>query len=188
VASAAPLLHSGNQIMKQEYGFVYVWMDKKRKMFYVGCHWGTQDDGYVCSSNWMLKTYKRRPDTFKRRIVITNITSKQEMFAEELRLLQMIKPEEIKTKYYNFFIGERKHWSSTPDARTIAQKSGDTRRGRALPCKPGVAEKISASKKGKKFTEEHKAALKAARVGMKLSETHRKAISEGLKNSERYSK
>ena len=46
-------------------------------MFYIGCRWGYENDGYICSSNWMLKTYKRRPQTFKRRILTSNISDKK---------------------------------------------------------------------------------------------------------------
>lgn len=156
-------------------------MDKKRKMFYIGCHWGTEDDGYICSSNWMLKTYKRRPETFKRRVVIRGLADKPTMFAEELRLLSKIKPHEVKTRYYNFHIRERLHWSAGPNAKTIAQKSGEARRGRKLKVEPDRGAKISAAKKGKPLTEAHKAALSVAKKGSTLSAEHRQKISTSLK-------
>ena len=34
----------------EKYGFVYIWFDRKHKRYYIGCHWGHEDDGYVCSS------------------------------------------------------------------------------------------------------------------------------------------
>ena len=37
---------------KVKYGFVYIWYDRKHHRYYIGCHWGTIDDGYICSSNW----------------------------------------------------------------------------------------------------------------------------------------
>ena len=51
------------------YGFVYIWRDKKHNRFYIGSHWGTIDDGYVCSSTWMKRSYLRRPGDFKRKII-----------------------------------------------------------------------------------------------------------------------
>lgn len=36
-----------------KYGFVYIWFDRKHHRFYIGCHWGHEEDGYICSSNWM---------------------------------------------------------------------------------------------------------------------------------------
>jgi len=96
----------------EKYGFVYLWFDRKHKRYYVGCHWGTTDDGYVCSSPWMRQAYKHRPHDFKRRILKTNITEKSYMFLEEQRYFDMIKPEELKSKYYNLNIKNNKHWST----------------------------------------------------------------------------
>ena len=56
--------------------FVYVWTDHKTEMLYVGYHKGTQDDGYICSSNRMRDSYRRRPHDFKRRILKTNISER----------------------------------------------------------------------------------------------------------------
>lgn len=43
-----------------KHGIIYLWHDKKKKMFYVGCHWGVEDDGYVCSSRRMKYAYKKK--------------------------------------------------------------------------------------------------------------------------------
>ena len=84
-----------------KYGFIYIWFDKNRKMFYVGCHWGTEDDGYVCSSNRMRDAYRRRPQDFKRRILKTNL-GKDVLILEEYKWLKLIKQEELGKKYYNY--------------------------------------------------------------------------------------
>ena len=39
----------------EKYGFVYIWYDRKHKRYYIGCRWGTENDGYICSSSWMKK-------------------------------------------------------------------------------------------------------------------------------------
>lgn len=31
-------------------GFVYIWRDRKNKMFYIGSHMGKLDDGYIGSN------------------------------------------------------------------------------------------------------------------------------------------
>jgi hypothetical protein len=49
--------------------FVYCWTDYKTKKLYVGSHKGNPDDGYVCSSKYMLQEYKSRPQDFTRQIV-----------------------------------------------------------------------------------------------------------------------
>jgi hypothetical protein len=63
----------------EKYGFVYIWYDKKHKRYYVGSHWGHENDGYVCSSTWMMKAYKIRPDDFKRKIIKKIYTSRKEL-------------------------------------------------------------------------------------------------------------
>ena len=54
---------------EDKYGFVYLWRDKKRNMYYIGCHWGYTNDGYICSSNRMRDAFKRRRTDFNRRIL-----------------------------------------------------------------------------------------------------------------------
>lgn len=49
--------------------FVYCWTDHKNNMLYVGSHKGTPDDGYICSSKYMLEQYKVRPRDFTRQII-----------------------------------------------------------------------------------------------------------------------
>src|SRR5271166_1553209 len=95
--------------MQEKYGFVYIWYDSakskqngpdKIRRFYIGRHWGTEDDGYICSSNWMRDAYRRRPEDFERKIISkTNI--KEELLNSELKWLSFIKEEELGKKYYN---------------------------------------------------------------------------------------
>src|SRR6185312_5620236 len=55
--------------MKNQEAFTYCWTDHLKNMLYVGCHKGSEDDGYVCSSKWMLEEYTKRPDDFTRQII-----------------------------------------------------------------------------------------------------------------------
>lgn len=50
-------------------GFVYCWTDKKTNILYVGSHKGHIEDGYICSSKYMLEEYNKRPEDFSRQIV-----------------------------------------------------------------------------------------------------------------------
>ena len=84
-------------------GFVYIWFDRKRKLFYVGSHMGNPDDGYVGSNVRLMRAYKARPETFRRRILemYTDIANK-ELREREGVWLSKIKPEELHgRKYYN---------------------------------------------------------------------------------------
>jgi len=115
----------------------------------------------------MRKAFKRRPEDFKRRIIKTNIQSRKELYEEEQRYLDMIKPEEIKTRYYNLNIKNNEVWHKYDDhIKTIGQKISAAKKGKSTgPCSPEKAKAISEAKK-KKFaerggmTEEHKAALR----------------------------
>jgi len=115
--------------MSDKQGFVYIWRDRKHNRYYVGCHWGRPDDRYVCSSVWMKKAYVRRPEDFRRRFLARGLPSKQAMFEEEYKYLQMIKPHEAGKRYYNLHLAHKNHWSARPDARSVAQRSGEKRRG-----------------------------------------------------------
>ena len=88
----------------EKYGFVYIWFDRKHRRFYIGCHWGTENDGYICSSKWMKQGYKYRPYDFKRRILSRIYTSMTDLYHEEFRWLSMIKEKEIGKRYYNLTI------------------------------------------------------------------------------------
>jgi hypothetical protein len=83
-------------------GFVYLWYDKDKKMFYLGSHGGLEGDGYICSSKNMLKEYRKRPNSFKRRIIERCYNNN--LLETEQKWLNLIKSEELlynKGIYYN---------------------------------------------------------------------------------------
>ena len=164
----------------EKYGFVYIWYDVKHKRYYVGCHWGSVNDGYICSSNWMRDAYNRRPQDFRRRILKTNL-GREKMYIEEQRYLDMQKPEEKKTRYYNLNTKNGNPWHQYPESvKTVGQKISHSKKGKSLPCTPEKAAAISNAKKGKKLTEEHKAALKGIKK-KPHTEEWKKANSERMK-------
>ena len=120
----------------EKYGFVYIWYDRKHKRYYVGCRWGNEDDGYICSSSWMKKSYKYRPEDFKRKILSRVYTNRQDLLEEEFKFLSMIKTEELGKKYYNLRNHHYRHWSENKNNRL------------------SIGEKISISHKGKRFSPE----------------------------------
>ena len=119
----------------EKYGFVYIWYDSKRKMYYVGCHWGTEDDGYICSSSRMRKSYRRRPEDFKRRTIIIVHTNRENLLEEEFKWLSLIEDNELGKKYYNLRKHKWGHWSTNIDKQQ------------------SIGEKISLSLTGKKQSE-----------------------------------
>lgn len=101
-------------------GFIYIWFDLKRKMFYLGSHWGDPSDGYVCSSTRMKRAFKRRPKTFKRRI-LSRWDSRSALLKEEERLLQMIPDDQLGLKYYNLH-KHTGHWHGRSDRAQVVEK------------------------------------------------------------------
>lgn len=91
---------------KDYFGFVYIWYDKKRKMFYIGSHMGHLEDGYICSSSRMNKAYKKRSNDFKRRILEYIVTDdSKEKYEKEQQWLDLIKESEFGIRYYNISKG-----------------------------------------------------------------------------------
>lgn len=119
-------------------GFIYLWFDRKHKRYYVGSHWGAEDDNYICSSTWMRNSYKRRPQDFKRRVISRIDTSRNDLLKEEQRWFNMIKPEERRIKYYNLNLSV--HFSSIhtltkeqkEHLRNCAKKQFSTKESRIL--------------------------------------------------------
>lgn len=96
-------------------GFVYIWFDRHRKRFYIGSHWGTEDDGYVASNVPLVRAYKTRPQDFKRRILFVS-DDRTFLYEREQYYLNMIKQSEILTyenrknktcRYYNMKLAAR---------------------------------------------------------------------------------
>lgn len=108
--------------MQEKYGFIYIWRDNKKNKYYLGSHWGTETDGYICSSTWMRNAYNRRPQDFKRKIIEILYERKNIRDIEE-KWLSLIKEEELGKKYYNLCKYKLPHWSDETVKRlTIAEK------------------------------------------------------------------
>jgi hypothetical protein len=112
----------------EKQGFIYIWFDRKRKMYYIGCHWGTEYDGYICSSNRMREAYKNRPHDFKRRIIQKNIP-RESLLEEEYKWLSLIPDREIGKQYYNHSKKHFGHWITKNDDE-IRAKCGAKNKGR----------------------------------------------------------
>ena len=107
----------------EKYGFVYIWRDRKHNRYYIGAHWGTEEDGYICSSSWMRQAYRHRSSDFKRRILERIYTNRIDTFNAEQKWLDLIQEHEIKTRYYNLNIKVSDYWHKYEDKRlTISEK------------------------------------------------------------------
>lgn len=170
--------------MNARYGFVYIWYDKKHKRFYIGCHWGTEDDGYICSSRWMRQAYKRRPADFKRRIISRVYSCRHDLLEEEGKWLGLINKEQLGKRYYNFKNHPSNLWTADDQRRkTVGQKISVANKGRKVTwVKPMCEEakgKLSELWKGKpknyirtqgtrdKISENSKRLQAEGKIGMK---------------------
>lgn len=174
-------------------GFVYIWRDKKHNRYYIGSHWGQEDDGYICSSLWMKRSYKRRPNDFRRRILSRITTSRLDLLDEEQRWLNKIKPEEIKIRYYNLRLKAPKHWYHDESSNlTIGQKISASKKGKSTGKRdPSIGQTISTAKKkkfeerreqtGKAFSEEHREAMSRSRMCKTQTEESNKKRSATMK-------
>lgn len=138
-------------------GFVYIWYDRKKKRFYIGSHWGDEKDGYVCSSQWMCRSYKNRKDDFRREILARVTTNRSDLLEEEQRWLDMIKPEECGKRYYNLCLSAGRRWHTdpnSPNGLTIREKISIAKSKPRKPLSEETKRKISERTKGRKFSDE----------------------------------
>lgn len=156
----------------EKYGFVYIWFDRKYKRYYIGSHWGHENDGYICSSPWMQNSYRQRKTDFKRRIIKRIYTNRIDLLDEEQRWLNMIDEKKLATvntttkkretiRYYNLTIIAKRSWHYDEERRkTVGNYISASKTGKKTGPRPEAGPVISAAKKGKPLTEEHKAALR----------------------------
>ena len=161
----------------EKYGFVYIWFDKKRKMFYVGSHWGSVDDGYICSSNRMRKAFKRRPSDFKRKI-LEKVENRSILLETEQKWLSLA---EGKKYYYNLCFTTKSPWWNNENSRlTIGQKISKAHRSN-----PNHGSwtkgKVLSEETRKKISEKTSLGLQGYYEKKPRTEATRKKISENTK-------
>lgn len=161
--------------------FVYCWTDRKTNKLYVGSHKGSIDDGYICSSKYMLEEYNKRPEDFSRQII-----AEGDLFdirKLEAKILQSVKAS-INEDFYNkhendgFYFDGWKKGEMTAEHR---EKLAAAKRGRKL--SESHRKNILNNRVGKTNSPEHKKALIESRIGSKHTEESKKKMSESRKNN-----
>lgn len=153
--------------------FTYYWYDRGADRHYIGYHKGNPDDGYVCSSKWMLEEYTQRPDDFHRTILFAGTADDARRF-EHNRLVEadaMHSPN-----WYNQSNGgpdfvNKRH---TPEAR--AKISAAQKGKNAGPLSAAHRAKLSAAKKGRRRTPEARAKISAGLTGLVITPETRAKI------------
>jgi len=84
------------------FGYVYMWCDIDRNMYYIGSHKGSVYDKYKSGSKWLNDTIKKRPNTMKMRILEYYYgNDREDLYKLESRWL-MFYDVENNENYYNF--------------------------------------------------------------------------------------
>ena len=161
--------------------FVYIWQDKLTDKYYIGAHKGGQDDGYICSSKYMLEEYNKRKDDFKKEVLAEGTV--EEMFELEMQLLKYFDARNNQ-KFYNRHNGDgdfickgvteetkekiRNTKRENPYVYTEEQRlkmSESAKKRPRRPCSEETKEKIRLSNKGKVLSNEIREKMSIAKVG-----------------------
>jgi hypothetical protein len=105
------------KIFIQDYsGYVYLWFDARRKMFYVGSHLGDVNDKYIGSNKWLKDAYKKRPEDFKMRVLEYDQGDVKSLQTKEQYWLDMIQDSELSTSK-NVMEGRNRYFNMKKSAR-----------------------------------------------------------------------
>lgn len=190
---------------KDYFGFVYIWLDRKRKMFYIGSHMGDKDDGYVCSSKVMREAYRRRQKDFRRKIIYWHSNNdKRRLLEIEQKWLMLIPKGQLGSRYYNLSRGGnggwgeimKEHWkdenyrTKTITSQTTAQNQPEQKQKLSEASKqswqdPSYRETIVQSlkdRKGEKRSEEAKESYSKSVKGLWTDPEYRTRMSQAAKN------
>lgn len=110
--------------MFNQEAFTYCWTDHRDNMLYIGYHKGSQDDGYVCSSDWMLEEHNKRPSDFTRIILAEGTT--EDCHVLEVSILKAVDAMHS-DRFYNMTNGDD-DWICKKVLERTRIKISDTRK------------------------------------------------------------
>ncbi len=157
--------------------FLYCWTDKATNKLYVGVHKGSHDDGYVCSSKYLLEEYRKRPTDFTRQIVADGEYT--DLLKLETVILTSIDAAHDPL-FYNRHNGDGQFWQG-PLAEITKQRLRKPKGKKRGPNSPERNRRISETMRGRVCSPEHKKAVSEAKKGKPFSETHKRALAEAAR-------
>ena len=156
-------------------------------MLYVGSHKGFTDDGYICSSKYMLEEYNKRPEDFSRQIVAEG--SHKEMRIFESSILKNVNAA-LNENFYNMHNNNgvyilKKHTQETKN------KISNSEKGKIVSLESKLKMKLSKigeknNRWGTKHSEETKLKMSLSKKGKLFSEEHKSKLSAKNKNKKWY--
>lgn len=158
--------------------FVYCWTDIKTNKLYVGSHKGSLDDGYVCSSKYMMSEYRKRSVDFIRQIIASG--THIEMRNLEHKILEAVDAA-ANDDFYNACNGNSKFYHKGkrgPWSLERRQQASIDRKGRKI--SKEHAEKLHAGRRKSKNSKEHAEAIRKARKGVPMTPESIQKCKEGL--------
>lgn len=153
--------------------FLYCWTNITNNKLYIGSHVGHENDGYICSSKYMMKEFKQEPDSFTRQIIAHG--TENDIRNLETKLLKTIDAASD-DQFYNLSNHARPQktgWKHSPYSK---QKISEAGIGNKRSC--GRSTRKSIANTSKKKTEEQKARVHQWTIGNK-SNTGRMWINNG---------
>lgn len=154
-------------------------------MLYIGVHKGTPDDGYICSSKYMMAEYKKRPADFSRTII--EIGEHEHCQKTETNLLKEVSAKE-NPNYYNKHIPGESFYTHGPRSQEtkdkISKKAMGNKRSLGKKMSEEGKQKLRLLNLGKKHSSETKEKMKLVKLGkIQLPETKEKIRLAQLGNS-----
>jgi hypothetical protein len=114
------------------YSFLYCWTDHFTQKLYIGSHKGTIDDGYVCSSKYMLEEYRKRPQDFSRQIIAQGCF--EDIRKLETTILQSVNAR-LNEEFYNRSNADGKWYRVGPRSKESLIKQSRSTKGRTISAK-----------------------------------------------------
>ena len=148
--------------------FVYCWTDHKTSKLYVGSHKGSTDDGYVCSSKYMMEEYRKRPEDFTRQIVAEGrLDDIRKLESSILKSVKARLDEQFYNKHDNdglYFDGWKKGEFSDEHRKNMSIAASKRKRTKEH------LENLHAGRRNSKNSNEHNEAIRKAIIGRSMSQ------------------
>lgn len=146
--------------------FVYCWTDMATNKLYVGSHKGSDVDGYICSSKYMIEEYNKRPNDFVRKVIAHG--TYKDILALETSILQSVNASSS-NEFYNRHNNNGVYHAMGPKSMESRKKMRDRAIGRKRSAESKLKQSNSVSgNKNHFFGKTHSDDIKATMSKVKM--------------------